>query len=118
MTLDPRELYPEIEPREAGKLQVDDTHSLAWWRLGNPKGVPVVFLHGGPGGTTRPFYRRFYDPAYYDICMFDQRGAGQSTPASPLGFHFAKLWYFERLYPMVFTVGALARARRSAHFGG
>ena len=84
MVLDPLKLYPEIEPRESGKLKVDDTHSLAWWRLGNPKGVPVVFLHGGPGGTTRPFYRRFYDPAYYDICMFDQRGAGSSTPTAEL----------------------------------
>ena len=82
--LDPHPLYPDLTPHASGMLQVDGTHSLAWWRLGNPKGVPVVFLHGGPGGTTRPFYRRFYDPAYYDICMFDQRGAGESKPNAEL----------------------------------
>jgi proline iminopeptidase len=84
MRLDPHPLHPETEPHASGRLPVDDLHTLAWWRIGNPKGVPVVFLHGGPGGTTRPFYRRFYDPAFYDLIMFDQRGAGQSTPNSEL----------------------------------
>lgn len=72
--------YPEIEPYETGQLQVSDIHSLYYEQSGNPKGKPVVFLHGGPGGGTDPKQRRFFDPEHYRIVLFDQRGCGKSTP--------------------------------------
>jgi proline iminopeptidase len=84
VTLVPHPLYPHTEPRESGTLDVDGLHSIAWWRLGNPKGVPLVFLHGGPGGSTRPGVRRRFDPDFYDIVQFDQRGCGASTPNGEL----------------------------------
>ena len=73
-------LYPAIEPYRSGRLQVDDLHSLYWEECGNPNGVPAVFLHGGPGAGLAPRHRQFFDPAFYRIVLFDQRGAGQSTP--------------------------------------
>ncbi len=79
-----RELYPAIEPYETGMLPVGDGHTLYYEVSGNPKGKPVVFLHGGPGGGTQPLQRRFFDPARYRIVLFDQRGAGQSTPSGSL----------------------------------
>ena len=75
-----RELYPEIQPRESGMLKLDDIHTMYWEVSGNPRGAPVVFLHGGPGAGTTPSHRRFFDPAHYRIVLFDQRGAGRSVP--------------------------------------
>ena len=74
------ELYPRIEPFDHGMLPVGSGHSLYWEQSGNPLGQPVVFLHGGPGAGTTPNHRRFFDPAHYRIILFDQRGAGRSTP--------------------------------------
>jgi|TARA_A100001037_G_scaffold303324_1_gene337026 proline iminopeptidase len=79
-----RTLYPEIEPHKRGWLAVDDLHNLYWEQSGNPKGVPVIFLHGGPGAGAVPAHRRFFDPRYYRIIIFDQRGAGRSTPLGEL----------------------------------
>lgn len=79
-----RELYPEIEPYQTRRLAVDDLHSLYVEECGNPAGLPVVFLHGGPGAGLSSFHRRFFDPARYRIVLFDQRGAGQSTPFAEL----------------------------------
>ncbi len=76
--------FPEIEPYANGWLAVDDLHQLYWETCGNPRGVPVVFLHGGPGGGCEPQHRRFFDPAFWHIVLFDQRGAGRSTPAAEL----------------------------------
>ena len=73
-------LFPAIEPYQTGMLPVDPLHTLHWEQCGNPNGVPVLFLHGGPGGGVTPTHRRFFDPAYYRIVLFDQRGAGKSTP--------------------------------------
>ncbi|KIF80584.1 prolyl aminopeptidase [Noviherbaspirillum autotrophicum] len=73
-------LFPPIEPYRSGMLAVDDLHTLYWEECGNPDGVPVLFLHGGPGGGLSPRQRRFFDPAHYRIVLFDQRGAGRSTP--------------------------------------
>lgn len=79
-----RDLYPDIEPHASGHLDVDAIHSLYWEECGNPKGIPVVFLHGGPGGGCSATSRRFFDPARYRIVLFDQRGAGRSTPLGEL----------------------------------
>ncbi len=65
-------------------LAVDKLHVLYWEQSGNLKGTPVVFLHGGPGAGTAPAYRRFFDPARYRIILFDQRGAGRSTPEADI----------------------------------
>ena len=74
------ELYPEIAPYEAGMLALDGLHHIYWEASGNPDGKPVVFLHGGPGAGASPAHRRFFDPKHYRIIIFDQRGAGRSTP--------------------------------------
>ncbi|SHH42303.1 prolyl aminopeptidase [Massilia sp. CF038] len=76
----PTALFPPIAPIRSGKLEVDQMHTIYWEEVGNPDGVPVVFLHGGPGAGLSPQHRRFFDPAYYRIILFDQRGAGKSTP--------------------------------------
>lgn len=73
-------LFPEIEPYRSGYLPVGDGHVLYWEECGNPAGQPVLFLHGGPGAGLSPIHRRFFDPAHYRIVLFDQRGAGKSTP--------------------------------------
>ena len=76
----PRDLYPPITPFRTGKLAVDAVHTLYWEECGTPEGVPVIFLHGGPGAGCSPDHRRFFDPTRYRIVLFDQRGAGRSTP--------------------------------------
>ncbi len=81
---DRRTLYPEIEPHETGMLDVGDGHSLYWERCGTPGAKPAIFLHGGPGSGMSPNHRRQFDPARYDVLLFDQRGAGQSTPHAGL----------------------------------
>ncbi|ALJ22279.1 prolyl aminopeptidase [Microbacterium sp. No. 7] len=73
-------LYPKIKPYEKGELIVGEGNRLYWEQSGNPEGKPVVFLHGGPGGGTSPWHRRFFDPEVYRIILFDQRGCGRSTP--------------------------------------
>jgi proline iminopeptidase len=75
-----REFYPEIEPFASGHLPVGGPHQLYYEQCGNPKGAPVVFLHGGPGAGSSPVHRRFFDPAHYRIVILDQRGAGRSRP--------------------------------------
>jgi proline iminopeptidase len=79
-----RELYPEIEPDRSQRIAVDTLHELHVEECGNPGGLPVVFLHGGPGAGVSPYHRRFFDPARYRIVLFDQRGAGKSTPRGEL----------------------------------
>ncbi len=75
-----KNLYPEIEPFASGMLKVSEIHNIYYERVGNPVGIPVVFLHGGPGGGIMPMYRQFFDPQVYHVILFDQRGSGQSTP--------------------------------------
>ena len=79
-----QDLFPRLEPYETGRLAADDRHSLYWEQSGNPQGQPVVFLHGGPGAGASPDHRRFFDPKHYRIVIFDQRGAGRSTPLGEL----------------------------------
>lgn len=78
------ELFPEIEPYSSGFLEVDDEHKLYWEQSGNPDGVPIVLLHGGPGAGATPAHRRFFNPSHYRIIIFDQRGAGRSHPLGSL----------------------------------
>lgn len=74
------ELYPEIEPYAMGVLQVSDGYTLPYELCGNPQGLPAVVFHGGPGAGCTTTHRRYFDPAAYNIVLFDQRGAGRSTP--------------------------------------
>lgn len=73
-------LYPDIAPYKTSWLNVSDLHQIYYEECGNPSGVPVVFLHGGPGSGCNPTQRRFFDPSYFRIVLFDQRGCGRSTP--------------------------------------
>ncbi len=79
-----RGLYPEIEANHSGRLAVGDGHELYYEESGNPRGKPVVFLHGGPGGGCTEKMRRFFNPDVYRIVLFDQRGCGRSTPHASL----------------------------------
>ncbi len=78
------QLYPALEPYETGMLELDGTHRMYWEQSGNPDGVPAVFLHGGPGAGATPAHRRFFDPDYYRIVVYDQRGSGRSQPLGEL----------------------------------
>jgi proline iminopeptidase len=79
-----RGLYPPIEPYRSGFLDTSDGHHVYWELCGNPAGTPAVFLHGGPGGGCSPAHRRLFDPARYNIALFDQRGCGRSRPHASL----------------------------------
>lgn len=78
------ELYPDIKPFAIHRLTVDELHILYIEECGNPQGLPVLFLHGGPGAGCEPLHRRFFDPTLYRIVLFDQRGCGQSVPHAEL----------------------------------
>jgi proline iminopeptidase len=82
--MDMKTIYDPIEPFDRGWLPVSPIHTLYYEQCGNPEGQPVVLLHGGPGGGIVPDYRRYFDPEAYRIVLFDQRGAGQSTPHANL----------------------------------
>ena len=77
-------LYPKIEANTTGLLQVSKLHTIAWEMSGNPDGIPVIVIHGGPGGGSQPSYRRYFDPLKFNIIQFDQRGCGKSTPYAEL----------------------------------
>jgi proline iminopeptidase len=74
------ELFPPFDPHASGTLPVGDGHTLYWEVSGNPDGPAAVFVHGGPGACTAPAYRRFFDPSFWRIVLFDQRGCGRSRP--------------------------------------
>lgn len=76
--------YPPITPNAEYELPVDEVHTLYVEESGNPRGLPVIFLHGGPGSGCGSDHRRFFDPEIYRIVLFDQRGAGRSTPHAEL----------------------------------
>lgn len=73
-------LYPPITPYSTGFLQVSEQHQIYWEQVGAPDGIPIVFLHGGPGGGASAIHRQYFDPDHYRIIIFDQRGAGRSHP--------------------------------------
>ena len=73
-------LYPDLEPYHRGEFSGEGGHRIYYEQSGNELGYPVLFLHGGPGGRTRSFHRRYFDPSYYRIILMDQRGCGNSKP--------------------------------------
>ena len=75
-----RDLFPPIEPYRTGVIRLDGRHVMYWEQSGNPRGTPALFLHGGPGAGATAVHRRFFDPEHWRIVIFDQRGAGRSTP--------------------------------------
>jgi proline iminopeptidase len=77
-------LFPEIHPDQTHRLKVDDLHELYIEECGSPDGVPVLFVHGGPGAGCEEYHRRFFDPNVYRIILFDQRGSGRSIPHASL----------------------------------
>ena len=79
-----RGLYPPIEPYATGYLDTADGHQIYWERVGTPGAKLAVFLHGGPGAGCGPDHRRLFDPARYDLLLFDQRGCGRSKPHASL----------------------------------
>ncbi len=78
------DLYPPIEPYKTQRLAVDNPHQLYIEEVGNPAGIPALFLHGGPGAGCESYHRQFFDPDLFRIVLFDQRGSGRSTPHASL----------------------------------
>ena len=108
-----RLLYPPIEPYATGMLDVGDGHVVYYERVGTPGAKPAVFLHGGPGGGISPDHRRLFDPARYDVLLFDQRGCGRSTPHA--GLDANTTWH---LVADIERLRALAGVERWLVFGG
>lgn len=79
-----RELYPSIKPFNSFKLRVSKLHEIYVEEVGNPKGLPILFVHGGPGGGIEEKHRRYFNPNKWRIILFDQRGCGKSTPFGEL----------------------------------
>src|SRR5690554_7204715 len=77
-------LFPDIRPNAEYHLKVDELHTIFVEESGSPGGIPVLFVHGGPGAGCSKYDRRFFDPEQYRIILFDQRGAGRSTPHAEL----------------------------------
>lgn len=78
------DLFPEIGPFETGYLPLTEGHVMYWEQVGNPRGMPALFLHGGPGAGAGAVHRRFFDPSFWRVVIFDQRGAGRSRPLGSL----------------------------------
>lgn len=87
----PSSAYPPIKPYATEFLEVGDGHTLYVEQVGNPQGLPVLFLHGGPGGGISPKHRQLFNPEQFRVILFDQRGAGKSTPHASL--HANTTWY-------------------------
>ncbi|HEX7029568.1 MAG TPA: prolyl aminopeptidase [Gammaproteobacteria bacterium] len=108
-----QQLYPEIEPYRHFSLDVGDGHTLYVEECGNPGGVPVLFVHGGPGGGADARSRRFFDPDFYRIILFDQRGCGRSTPFAEIRANTT--WH---LVGDMETIRTTLEIERWALFGG
>ena len=108
-----RTLYPPIAPYASGMIEVGDGHGLYWERCGTPGAKPAVFLHGGPGGGASDDHRRQWDPALYDVLLFDQRGCGRSTPFA--GLEANTTWH---IVADIERLRAMAGHERWQVFGG
>lgn len=106
-------LFSEIEPYHEFQLKVSALHTLWIEESGNPHGIPVVFLHGGPGAACEPFQRRFYDPKTFRIILFDQRGCGRSTPHAELAENTT-----ENLIADIETIREYLKIEKWLVFGG
>ncbi|MEM6583745.1 MAG: prolyl aminopeptidase [Pseudomonadota bacterium] len=76
--------YPSLTPFAQGTLDLGNGHRMAWERCGAENGIPLLILHGGPGGSVQPYYRQLFDPRQFHGILFDQRGCGRSTPTGVL----------------------------------
>ena len=94
-------LYPPIDPFDQRMMDVGDGHSIYVEQCGNPNGIPVVILHGGPGGGCSPAMRRYFDPNTYRIVLFDQRGCGRSRPHASIEHNTT--WHLVRDIEMIRT---------------
>jgi len=108
-----RKLFPAIRPYQTHSLSVDTIHNLYIEECGNPSGIPIVFIHGGPGGGTRTSDRCFFDPEKYRIILFDQRGCGKSTPHAELKNNNTK-----NLLSDIEAIRQMLRIEQWAVFGG
>ena len=108
-----KKLFPAIRPYQTHSLSVDTIHNLYIEECGNPSGIPIVFIHGGPGGGTRTSDRCFFDPEKYRIILFDQRGCGKSTPHAELKNNNTK-----NLLSDIEAIRQMLRIERWAVFGG
>ena len=106
-------LYPPVDPFDQRMLEVGDGHRIYVEQCGSPTGVPVVVLHGGPGGGCSPAMRRYFDPAHYRIVLFDQRGCGRSRPHASVAGNTT--WHLVR---DIETIRETLGIRRWAVFGG
>jgi len=106
-------LFPHIEPYRQEFLPVSSLHTLYLEECGNPNGIPVLFVHGGPGGGTSPICRRFFDPERFRIILFDQRGCGHSLPHAELRENTT--WH---LVEDIETIRRKLRIERWLLFGG
>ncbi|HLV77815.1 MAG TPA: prolyl aminopeptidase [Marinobacter sp.] len=106
-------LYPEIQPYARHRLAVDDPHELYLEESGNPDGIPVLVVHGGPGGGCEDYHRRFFDAERFRIILMDQRGAGRSTPLAGLTANST-----DRLVEDMETVRRFLGIERWLLFGG
>ncbi len=107
------DLFPEIGPFETGYLPLADGHVMYWEQVGNPRGKPVLFLHGGPGAGAGAVHRRFFDPHIWRVVIFDQRGAGRSKPLGELAANTTP-----HLVADIETLRQFLRIERFLLFGG
>lgn len=107
------DLFPEIEPYASGRLPLGGPHVMYWEQSGNPRGTPVLFLHGGPGAGAAAAHRRFFDPRHYRIIIFDQRGCGRSTPHAAIADNTTR-----HLVADIETLRSHLNIRRWMLFGG
>ena len=108
-----RTLYPAIEPYRRHTIEVEQPHRIYVEECGNPNGIPVLFVHGGPGGACEPGHRQFFNPDLYRIILFDQRGCGRSSPHAELRGNNT-----QALLSDIETIRGLLRVERWLVFGG
>jgi proline iminopeptidase len=108
-----RTLYPAIEPYRRHTIEVEQPHRIYVEECGNPNGIPVLFVHGGPGGACEPVHRQFFNPDLYRIILFDQRGCGRSSPHAELRGNDT-----QALLSDIETIRGLLRVERWLVFGG
>ena len=108
-----RTLYPAIEPYRRHTIEVEQPHRIYVEECGNPGGIPVLFVHGGPGGACEPVHRQFFNPDLYRIILFDQRGCGRSSPHAELRGNDT-----QALLSDIETIRGLLRVERWLVFGG